>query len=179
MNDTPKKEEDAALVRARDELDQEDDALAMLKSENDKLRQDYLRALADMENLKKRHVRERSDAEKYSTARLLKDVLSVQDNVLRALSVSLGEQPDPMALALFDGLGLIRSDLERFLKNQGIAQVEAMGKTFDPDRHQVVSEVASDDKVPGEIVDVIQNGYMLHDRLLRPAMVVTAKGPDR
>ena len=178
MDDTPKAEEKPVNAPAQEASDPGEDALVALKAENETLRQDYLRALADMENLKKRHMRERIDAEKYSTARLLKDLLSVQDNVLRALSVSLGDQPDPMASALFDGLGLIRSDLERFLKNQGVIQVEALGQTFDPDRHQVISEVTFEGKVPGEIVEVMQNGYMLHDRLLRPAMVVTAKEPD-
>ena len=170
--------DDEALDAAEDTSEGEEDDLSALKAENEKLRQDYLRALADMENLKKRHVRERSDAEKFATSKLLKDLLNVQDNVLRALSVSLGHKPDAMAKALYDGLTLIRADVDRFLKNQGVTLVDSLGKTFDPNLHQAVSEVVSEDKAPGEILDVMQNGYMLHDRLLRPAMVVTVKNSD-
>ena len=163
-------DEESALTPAP-----QDDVVSTLEAENKKLKDDYIRVLADMENLKKRHLRERLEAEKYSTTRLLKDMLNVQDSVLRALGVSLSDSPDPISKALFEGLELIRIELERFLKNQGVTKVEALGSAFDPNLHQVMSEISCEDKPSGEIVEVMQDGYMLHDRLLRPTLVVTAK----
>ena len=145
-----------------------------LTRENKKLKDELLRALAEAENVKKRYAQEAHDATKYGTSRLLKEVLSVGDNINRALSLRKEEEKDPLLCAVFEGLALIQSSFDGFLKSQGVEKIEALGATFDPTLHQAVSQVAHQEKKPGTILEVVQTGYKLHDRLLRPALVTVA-----
>ncbi|MGB1229569.1 MAG: nucleotide exchange factor GrpE [Holosporaceae bacterium] len=167
--------ETSAEVTSDDTANTQDDRLQELEAKNKELHADFLRALAEVENLKKRHVREKEETLKYATARLLKDMLSVSDNIARALSAPPQATADPLTKSLFEGVKLVQKDVERFLKNQGVVSVEAAGKTFDPHKHEAMREISDPAKKADEVVDVIQEGYMLHDRLLRPALVVVNK----
>lgn len=143
-----------------------------LEAENKELKEDLLRALAETENVKKRYTQEVRDAAKYGTSRLLKDVLSVGDNIRRALSLRKAQEKDPLLCSVFEGLALIQSSFDAFLKSQEVETIDALGMAFDPALHQAVSQVTDKEKSPGTVLEVVQAGYKLHDRLLRPALVV-------
>ena len=140
---------------------------------------EHLRALADIENLKKRHAREKEEALKYGTHKLLKDILPVADNLARALQASPNKEDDPRYAALFQGVQMVQKELLNFLQSQGVTEVKSKGETFDPQKHEAIKEVPSNEHAPGNIVDVIQEGYEVHDRLLRPALVTVSQAPEK
>ncbi|TGW15208.1 nucleotide exchange factor GrpE [Candidatus Hepatobacter penaei] len=155
----------------------EKSVVAALEEKNQALQDKYMRVLADMENMRKRHEQECQNIRKHGTTALLKNILSVMDNVTRALTTPVGDAPDPMVKGLFEGLTMIQAELTAFLKKQGVTKIEALGAPFDTAFHQAIREDISE-KDPGTVVDVMQEGYLLGDRLLRPAAVVIAKKED-
>ncbi len=170
------KDETAVSGEAGAEAD-EKSVVAELEQKNQALQDKYVRVLADMENMRKRHEQECHNIRKHGTTALLKNILSVMDNVTRALTTPVGEAPDPMVKGLFQGLTMIQAELTAFLKKQGVTKIEALGAPFDTAFHQAIREDISE-KDPGTVVDVMQEGYLLGDRLLRPAAVVIAKKED-
>ena len=147
---------------------------AALRDENQQLKDRYLRTLADFDNLRKRTEREKADFFRYALAGVLKDILPVLDNFDRGLEHA--EEGDEF----HKGMLLIYKQLYEVLQKHGLKPIEESGVHFDPNIHEAVVR-EEDDSVPSQtVVAVLQKGYFLHDRLLRPALVkVAVGGPDR
>ncbi len=135
----------------------------------------FVRERADLENYRKRVQREKEDLLKYGNESLLLEILPVIDNMERALAHASEES---MA-AVIQGIELTLSMLQAAIKKFGAAPIEAKGKMFDPAYHQAMTQVESEDHMPNTVVDEFQKGYMLNDRLLRPALVSVASGPKK
>ncbi len=143
-----------------------------------KLKDQLLRTLAELENLRKRSEREREDTAKYAVASFARDLLSVADNLHRAIDAVPADAPsaDPALKTLIDGVEITRSELLNCLSKHGIKKISPQaGDTFDHNAHQAMFEVDSTDHPSGAIANVMQDGYMIHDRLLRPALVGVVK----
>jgi molecular chaperone GrpE len=166
---------DAAAPVAVDPLDAAAQEAADLK---DKL----LRALAEMENLRRRTEREVADARLYGIASFARDILGVADNMdraLQALDTDLREKADATTKALLDGVELTERELLKVLEKHGIKKIEPIGEKFDPNFHQAMYEVPDTSVPAGTIVQVVQAGYLIVDRMLRPALVAVAKGGSK
>jgi molecular chaperone GrpE len=142
-------------------------------------RDDYFsllqRTQADFENFQKRIRRDLADEQRYAIADFARELLAVQDNLRRALSsVRNGSEKNP----LVEGLALVQSQLLDTLARFGITPIDAQGQQFDPSVHEVVLQRPRDDVAPNTVVDVLEPGYRLHGRVLRPAKVVLA-GPEK
>jgi len=141
-----------------------------------------LRTLAEMENLRKRTEREVADARVYGVAGFARDVLAVADNMHRALG-TVGpeerEQADPKIKALIEGVELTERELMKVLEKYGVTKFSPEGEKFDPNVHQAMYEVQNADLPPGHVGQVMQAGYMLGDRVLRPAMVGVTKAAPK
>ena len=134
----------------------------------------YLRSQAEMENLKKRFMKEKEELVKYANESLIKRLLTVLDNLQNAIAHSR----DKKALkALGEGVELTLKGLMDALEKAGLKQVEAEGEPFDPNFHEAVSELEDAAKEPGTVLQELQKGYILNQRLIRPAMVVVSKRP--
>ena len=144
--------------------------IAELETEAAGLRNERLRALAEVENMRRRSERERGEASRYGATGLARDLLGVADNLRRALESGGGE-------GLMEGVEMVERELSAAFARHNIARIDAEGERFDHNRHQAMFEVEAADAEPGTVVQVIQDGYLLHDRLLRPAMVGVAKAP--
>jgi molecular chaperone GrpE len=138
-----------------------------------------LRTLADMENLRRRTDREVADAKTYSVAAFARDILGVADNMDRALTAIEGEtrgQAEAGVKALLDGVDLTAAELLRVLEKHGVKKFEPKGEKFDPHLHQAMYEVPDPSVPNGTVAQVIQAGYRIGERILRPALVGVAKG---
>jgi molecular chaperone GrpE len=134
-----------------------------------------LRALADIDNLRKRHARELDDARKYAATTFARDILPVADNLERALDAAKKDAKAAEMKVLIDGVALVLATLHSSFQKAGIERVATVGQKLNPDVHQVMMEVPSAEAEPGTVVQEIQAGYTLSGRLLRPALVGTAK----
>ena len=141
-----------------------------LQTKIDDLKDKLLRAIAESQNIQKRAEKEKADISKYSISGFAKDVLRIRDNLQLALFNSKEDTS-----AIIDGIKLTMSELDKILNNYGIKINDSMGKPFDPHKHQAMIEIESKDQEPGIIVQVMQEGFMIHDRLLRPALVGVSK----
>ncbi len=136
-----------------------------------------LRALAETENVRRRAQREREDASKYAIAGFAKDLLSAADNLRRALeSLPESEAKDERTRSLLAGVAATERELLGVFERHGIKRIDPKGEGFDHNFHQAIFETERPDQPAGSVVEVLQPGYVLHDRLLRPAMVGVAKG---
>jgi molecular chaperone GrpE len=138
-----------------------------------------LRTLADMENLRKRTEREVADARMYGISAFARDVLTVADGMhlaLEALDKELREKSDAGVKALLDGVELTERALLNALEKHGVKRIEPMGQKFDPNRHQAMYETEHPTVPAGHVAQVVQAGYLIGDRVLRPAMVAVSKG---
>jgi molecular chaperone GrpE len=136
-----------------------------------------LRALAETENVRRRAQREREDASKYSVAGFAKDLLSAADNLRRAIeSLPESEAKDERTRSLLAGVAATERELLSIFERHGIKRIDPQGERFDHNFHQAIFEADRPDQPSGSVVEVLQPGYVLHDRLLRPAMVGVAKG---
>ncbi len=153
-----------AEVAALDELD-------ALKAERDEYRDRFMRALADAENSRKRADKDRKEAENYGGSKLARDLLPVYDNLKRALEAA-GEEQRAAASALIEGVELTMRELVNVFRKHGIEPISPeVGDKFDPQVHQAMFEAPVPGTKAGEIIQVSAEGFMLHDRLLRPAQV--------
>jgi molecular chaperone GrpE len=153
--------------------------IAALRAEADANKDRALRALAEAENVRKRLERERDEARQYSIAKFARDLLTVADNLARALSACPPEaraKADDSLKAVLDGVDATARELSAALGRHGVKPIEAAGARFDPHLHQAIAEVPANGAEPGTVVNVVQSGYVIGDRLLRPAMVTVAKG---
>ena len=161
-------EDDIEEATEQSELHVVKDALASTKDQ-------LLRSLAEVENMRKRLDKERSDATKYAVTNFARDMLSVGDNLSRALDAAHNAGADQDVLKeLLEGVALTQSELNRIFGLHGIEAVATENEKFDSQKHQAIMEVESD-LGAGAIVQCLQSGYMLKDRLLRPAMVTVSK----
>ena len=143
------------------------------------LKDKLLRTLAEMENLRKRTAREATDARLYGVTSLARDILGVADNMRRALdavSKELRSSAEPGVKALIDGVELTERELVKALDKNGVRQFTPRGEKFDPNFHQAMYEVPNASVPAGSVVEVVQPGYMIGERVLRPAMVGVSKG---
>ncbi|BBF94537.1 nucleotide exchange factor GrpE [Blastochloris tepida] len=149
-----------------------------LAAEAADLRDKLLRTLAEMENLRRRTEREVADAKSYAIAAFARDVLNVADNMERALAAVPAEAVahDAALKTLVEGVQLTERELAKTLDKHGVRRVEAAGGKFDPNLHQAMFEVPNPDVPTGTVVQVVQTGYVLGERILRPALVGVAKG---
>ena len=157
---------------------QEQDRLSELVKELEEVRQHVLYAQAETQNVRRRLEQEKQNAASYAAAGFARDMLSVKDNLDRALAaVSDDLRQDERMGPLIAGIEATGRELDAALQRNGITRIEAMGLPLDPHRHQAMIEVPSDEAEPGTIVQEMQSGYMIKDRLLRPALVGVAKKP--
>ncbi|MEO1556563.1 MAG: nucleotide exchange factor GrpE [Pseudomonadota bacterium] len=153
------------------EIDEEALELDELRAERDALRDKWMRALADAENARKRSDKDRREAENYGGSKLARDMLPVYDNMKRALEAATEEQKE-ISAALLEGVELTMRELLNVFKKHGIEIIAPeVGDTFDPQHHQAMFEAPVPGTKAGEIIQVAAEGFMLHDRLLRPAQV--------
>ena len=147
-----------------------------LKEEIRTLKEEKIRVLAEMENLRKRFDREKVDSIKYGSVNFARDILSPGDNLERALSSINKEDDYPQSIKnLIEGLLMVKKELSTVLEKNGITKIDTLNKKFDPNLHQAMMEIENDNLDEGVVVQEIQTGYMMHDRLLRPAMVGVSK----
>ena len=173
-NDEPQNEADSA------EEESEESEEERLQEEVRALKEDKIRVLAEMENLRKRFDREKIDSIKYGSVNFARDILSPGDNLERALSAINQEEDHPQSIKnLIEGLKMVQKEFSSALEKNGISKINSMNEKFDPNLHQAMMEVERDDLDEGIVVQEIQTGYMMHDRLLRPAMVGVSKKPKQ
>ena len=160
-----------------DQFVEEDDALAALAAERDAFRDKFMRALAEAENSRKRADRDRREAEQYGSTRLARDLLPVYDNLSRALAAIPDESREASA-ALIEGVELTLRELSKVMDKHGVKAITpAVGDVFDPQMHQAMFEAPVPGTKAGQIIQVMTEGFMLHDRLLRPAQVGVSSNP--
>ncbi|WP_339108601.1 nucleotide exchange factor GrpE [Thioclava sp. GXIMD4216] len=151
--------------------------LEALRAERDELRDRWMRALADAENSRKRADKERRDAENYGGSRLARDMLPVFDNMQRALN-AISDELREKAEALIEGVELTQRELLNVFEKHGINQIAPqVGDKFDPTHHEAMFEAPVPNTVAGDIIQVMDVGFMIHDRLLRPAKVGVSSTP--
>jgi molecular chaperone GrpE len=156
-----------------------DQELAAARQEAAQLKDQLLRALAEAENVRRRAQREREDAAKYAITNFARDVLQVSDNLHRALEAipAAALAADEALRNLHEGVSATERQLDAALERQQVKRIWPMGEKFDANLHQAMFEVQTTEQAPGTVVQVMQAGYLIHDRLLRPALVGVAKQP--
>lgn len=156
-----------------------EERIAALEAEVSQLKDQLLRALAEAENTRRRARKEVDDTAKYATTNFAKDVLQAPDNLRRALESIPpgGRQEDALLDRLAQGVELVERELNAIFERYGIKKIEPLGQPFDHNFHQAIFEVPTAEEPPGTVVQVLAPGYVIHDRLLRPAMVGVAKAP--
>jgi len=166
----------------RDELETVRAELATAREEAAALKDQLLRALAEGENQRRRHMREKEETKKFGSAMLAKDMLTVSDNLERALANIPADalEADPHLKSLHEGVSATERELKAALERHQIRKIEPLGEKFDSNFHQAMFEVESAGHAPGTVAQVLQPGYVMHgDRLLRPALVAVAKAPAK
>lgn len=153
--------------------------IAALQEELEAVRQEVLYAKADTQNVRRRLEKDMIDARSYAATGFARDVLSVADNLSRAIeAVPETLREDEKFKGLVAGIEATQRELDKIFSQHGISRIAAMGLPVDPNQHQAMLEIPTDDVAPGTVVQEMQAGYMIKDRLLRPAMVGIAKKPE-
>jgi molecular chaperone GrpE len=156
----------------------EHDRVAELERQLEEANSKALYAAAEIQNVRRRLESEKAQAANYATTQFARDMLAIKDHLERALgAVSEELRADKVASSFLDGMESTARELEAVFNRHGITRIDAMGEQLDPHKHQAMMEVPSDDAEPGTIVQEMQPGYMLKDRLLRPALVGVARKP--
>ncbi len=157
----------------------ENEALASLKADLDAAKQEVLYAQAETQNVRRRMEKDIQDARAYAATGFARDVLSVWDNLSRAVdAIPESLRDDDKMKGLVVGIEATQRELEKVFQQHGITRIAAKGLPLDPNQHQAMIEVPTDDAEPGTVVQEMQSGWTIKDRLLRPAMVGVAKKPD-
>lgn len=185
-NNTPEDEEAEVAARAAEAAadeaaagDEAADPIETLKAENAELKDRALRVMAEMENLRRRTEKELKDTRQYSVAGFARDILTVSDNLRRALDAvpdELRQNADAGLVALLEGVEMTERELLNQLEKNGVKQLDPAGQKFDPNFHQAMFEVPNTEVPNNTVVQVVQAGYQIGDRVLRPAMVGVSKG---
>jgi molecular chaperone GrpE len=153
--------------------------IASLEAELASLKDQLLRALAEAENSRRRARREAEDTAKYAVTSLAKDLVSAPDNLRRVLEniPAEGRKADELLDRLATGVEMVEREIQSILERHGVKRLEPLGQPFDHNFHQALYELPSAEHPPGTVLEVLAPGYVIHDRLLRPAMVAVAKAP--
>jgi molecular chaperone GrpE len=151
--------------------------IAALEAERDEAKDQALRALAEAENTRRRVERERAEALKYATVPLLRDLVKVADHLSRALAAMPEAGLDEKARAFRDGVALTERELLAVLEKHKAERIEPLGQPLDPNLHEAVFEVPDAQHPPGTVVQILESGWKLHDRLITPAKVAVARAP--
>lgn len=178
-NETPEPTDEQPAVQDTPQAEPTpEERLAAAEAEIGSLRDQLLRALAETENVRRRAAREREDASKFAVTAFARDMLSVADNLRRALEAVAPEalDRDEALKALVTGVEMTERQLFAAFEKHGIRRIDALGQKFDSNLHQAMFEVPGSGQPAGTVVEQMQAGYLLNDRLLRPAMVGVAKG---
>lgn len=155
------------------------EALAALRRDLETAKQDVLYAQAETQNVRRRLEREKDEARAYAATGFARDILSVADNLARAVqAIPESLREDEKMKGLVIGLEATQREIEKVFASHGITRIASMGLPLDPNQHQAMLEVPSADHEPGTVVQEMQAGWMIKDRLLRAAMVAVAKKPD-
>ena len=184
MNEDTKPQDDPAVAAElkgvpEELLDQGADELGLLREQLEAAKQDTLYAKAETQNVRRRLEKDIVDTRTYAATSFARDILSVSDNLTRALSaIPQDLREDEKMKNLVAGLDATGREIDKIFAAHGITRIAAMGLPLDPNQHQAMIEVPSADVEPGTIVQELQAGYMIKDRLLRPAMVAVAKKGD-
>ena len=183
MIENEKLEEEAEEIRRETAEDApevaEHDRVAELEKALEEANSKALYAAAEIQNVRRRLETEKSQAANYATTQFARDMLAIKDHLERALSaVSEELRADKVASNFLAGIESTARELEQVFTRHGITRIEAMGEQLDPHKHQAMMEIPTGDAEPGSIVQEMQPGYMLKDRLLRPALVGVARKPD-
>jgi molecular chaperone GrpE len=171
-------------IPLNDDAKDVDDTFEALLQERDQLKDQLLRALAETENMRRRTERETQSARKYGHTAFARDLVGAIDNLARAIEAAgtSGSEPvaaDEVTQSLIKGIELSWTEILSVIEKHGITQINPVGEKFDYNQHQAMFELPTDEQEPGMVVEVVQHGYMLHDRLLRPAMVGVSKAADK
>jgi molecular chaperone GrpE len=187
MSDDKTQPQDAAVAEelkgVPDELlekggEGEGDELAMLREQLETAKQDVLYAKAETQNVRRRMEKDIADTRAYAATGFARDILSVADNLARALeSIPAELREDDKLKSLVAGIEATGREIDKVFTAHGITRIAAMGLPLDPNQHQAMLEIPSADAEPGTVLQELQAGYMIKDRLLRPAMVAVAKKP--
>ena len=169
--------EDEISDRANQQEEKEDEQSDEnnFKEEISNLRDEKLRLLAEMDNLRKRADKEKLDSIKYGSINLARDILSPDDNLTRALDAIPEEENSETVSNLIDGLKMVQREFATILKKHGVKKIDALNMKFDHNFHQAMIEVENDDVEEKTVIQEMQSGYTMHDRLLRPSMVAVSK----
>lgn len=151
----------------------EPSAEELLTAERDELKEKWLRALAELDNLRKRSRREVVDARRFAHAEVLRPLLDIADNFERALQAMDGGEAES-AESVRQGVAMIQQGLQSLLRERGVEAIEALGAEFDPALHEAVAQLPSEEHASGIVIDVVQQGYRFGEMVLRPARVVIA-----
>jgi molecular chaperone GrpE len=173
---------EAMAERAEGGVEDDYEALMRLLKENEELKDKALRAAAEMENLRRRTVRDVHDARSYAIANFARDMLQVADNLQRALEAIPAEARESGGAgfkALIEGVDITARGLLSTLERHGVKKLAPEGEKFDPNFHQAMFEVPNPEVAAGTVVQVVQPGYSIGERVLRPAMVGVAKGGSK
>jgi molecular chaperone GrpE len=173
QSDQPQQPIDSEEIQENNTLDES--VQLDINAEVNLLKDQLMRALAETENIRKRAEREKNDMSKYAVTNFAKDMLAISDNLSRALTALANHEiEDPKLKTLIDGIKLTEQTLTQVFERHGIKKIDPKGEKFDHNTQQAMSEIESDLDA-GYVVDVYQPGYLIHDRLLRAAMVSVSK----
>ena len=177
-----KKEDNLKIIPKNSDIDnkkeseKETNKEEQLLNEVTILKEEKLRLLAEMENLRKRFEREKIDLIKFSSINLIREILSPGDNLERALAAIPKDEKLPQPIKnLVEGLKMVQKEFSTILEKNGVKKIDSINKKFDHNYHQAMMEIEKEDVGEGTVVQEIQPGYIMHDRLLRPAMVGVSK----
>ena len=171
--------DDGETADGEEASENEGDAIASLRGDLEAAKQDVLYARAETQNVRRRMEKDIADARTYAATGFARDILSVADNLARAIEAVPNElREDSKFKGLVTGVEATQRELDKVFAQHGISRIAAVGLPLDPNQHQAMMEVPSADAEPGTVVQEMQAGYMIRDRLLRPAMVGVAKKPD-
>jgi molecular chaperone GrpE len=181
-NEDQAKAADSAKAETQDESGDEDlevgADLETLLAENADMRDKLLRTMADMENLRRRTEREKADTARYAISNFARDVLTIGDNLKRVMEHVPADAAaqDPALKSFLEGVELTERELLNMMERHGVTSIEPLGQRFDPNSQQAMYEVPNPEVPEGTVVEVMQAGYMIGDRCLRPALVAVSKG---
>jgi molecular chaperone GrpE len=174
----PEKKPGPSEFPEKEKEDQSSDLTAKLQEKEKEARDNYdrlVRLSAEMENFKKRAEKEKAESYKFANENLLKDLLPVLDNLERAIEHG---QDVENSKALLEGVEMVLKGFLSTLEKYGVTRVDALGEEFNPNHHEAVMVQEDNSRPPGVVISQLQKGYRLHDRLVRPAMVVVSKRPE-
>jgi molecular chaperone GrpE len=174
------KEQAPEQEQETEEVETSEDIIAKLNEEITNLKDQRLRAIAELENFRKRAEKDQSDALKYGVSNFAKEIINISDNIERAQSSIPEEAKNNETIKpVIEGIDLIAQSVVTTFEKIGIKKIESLNEKFDHNLHQAMMEIEKDDLEPGTIVQELIPGYTLHDRLLRPAMVGVSKKPKK